>query len=41
MEQIILDNIYYVTTIGNINEEIIKNYIRVQAEESKIEDTHM
>ena len=32
---------YYVTTIGNINEETIKNYIREQAEESKIEDTHM
>ena len=30
---------YYVTTIGNVNEETIKNYIKEQAEESKREDT--
>ena len=30
---------YYVTTIGNVNEETIKKYIREQAEETKKEDT--
>lgn len=30
---------YYVTTIGNVNEETIQKYIREQAEESKKEDT--
>ena len=30
---------YYVTTIVNVNEETIRNYIREQAEESKVEDT--
>ena len=30
---------YYVTTIGNINEETIKKYISEQAKESKEEDT--
>ena len=29
---------YYVTTIVNVNEETIRNYIREQAEESKVED---
>lgn len=39
---VILENkCHYATTIGNINEETIKNYIREQAEESKIEDTRM
>ena len=29
---------YYVTTIGNVNEETMKEYIRCQTEESKSED---
>ena len=29
---------YYVTTIGNVNEETVKEYIRRQTEESKSED---
>jgi len=32
-------NTLIVTTIGNVNEETIKNYIKEQAEESKREDT--
>lgn len=32
---------YYVTTIGNINEETIKKYIMEQEEESKKEDTRI
>ena len=27
---------YYVTTIGNVNEETIRNYIREQAKKSKV-----
>lgn len=30
---------YYVTTIGNVNKETIKKYIREQEEETKKEDT--
>ena len=29
---------YYVTTIGNVNEEIVKEYMRHQTEESKKEE---
>ena len=32
------DRGYYVATIGNINEETVKNYIREQEEEDKKED---
>ena len=32
---------YYVTTIGNINEDTIKKYIMEQEEESKKEDTRI
>ena len=30
---------YYVTTIGNVNEETIRNYIREQEENDKLEDS--
>ena len=30
---------YYVTTVGNVNEETIRNYIREQEETDKLEDT--
>ena len=29
---------YYVTTVGNVNEETIRNYIREQKENDKLED---
>ena len=32
---------YYVSTIGNVNEETIKKYISEQEEESKQEDTRI
>ncbi|MGN0691171.1 MAG: IS200/IS605 family transposase [Oscillospiraceae bacterium] len=32
---------YYVTTIGNVNEETIRKYITEQEDESKKEDTHI
>ncbi|MCI1310365.1 MAG: transposase, partial [Lachnospiraceae bacterium] len=29
---------YYVATVGNVNEETIRNYIREQEENDRIED---
>ena len=39
MESSILGKRDYVTTIGNVNKETIKKYIREQEEETKKEDT--
>lgn len=30
---------YYVATVGNVNEETVKNYIREQEEDDKLEDS--
>ena len=37
-DRVFWTRVYYVTTIGNVNEETIRKYIREQAEESKVED---
>ena len=31
---------YYVATVGNVNEETVRNYIREQEENDRLEDSH-